>query len=212
MKIISIRNGFECDHSSSNYEFFSSVRPLTKAERKKVSGYSSRSVPGTRKATFQYHGDFSDLPSGAEEDLLTNYFDILVSESYDWWQLAIAFDYEKKLSDELKKYESEGTDDTGIVVEKQENRIIVHIYCQIDYEGMDDLDFPGVSEEEEDESMVEVDFEDLRNLLINLKKEILKGDFSSLQAVAEFYEPNNHGGKMQYTKVGKKLKGLLTQN
>jgi len=210
MKIISIRHGFECDHSSSNYEFFSSERPLTEAERKAVSGYSSRSRPGTRKATFQYHGDWADLPSGAEEDLLTNYFDILVSESYDWWHFAIAFDYDKKLFDNLKKYECEGSDDTGLVVEKMDNRIVLHIYCQIEYEPFSPGQFPtGIEEEEEDQSRVEVDFEEFRNLLINLKREIIKGDFSSLHAVAEFYEPGKLGGKVEYTKVSKKLQSIL---
>ena len=209
MRIISIRHGFECDHSSSNYEFFSSERPLTKAERKKVSGYSSRSHPGTRKATFQYHGDWSDLPSGAEEDLLNHYFDILVSESYDWWHFAIAFDYDKKLLDTLKKYECEGSNDTGLAVEKKENRIILHLYCQIEYEPFSSARFPtGIEEEEDDESMVEVDFEEFRNLLINLKREILSGNYSSLHAIAEFYKPGKLGEE-EYTKVGKKLQALL---
>ena len=87
MNIISIRRGFECNHNSSNYEFFASEKPLTTPQRRNVVGYSSRSSPGTRKATYQYHGDWGDLPSEAEDDLLTNGFDILVSESYDWWYL-----------------------------------------------------------------------------------------------------------------------------
>ena len=174
-----------------------------------MSGYSSRSHPGTRKATFQHHGDSSDLPSSAEEDLLTHYFDILVSESYDWWHFAIAFDYDKELLDTMKKCECEGSDDTGLAVEKKGNRIIMHLYCQIEYELFSAVRFPtGIAEEEDDESQVGVDFEEYRNLLINLKREILGGNYSSLHAIAEFYEPHKLG-KAKYTKVGKKLQALL---
>ena len=212
MKIISIRNGFECDHSSSNYEFFSSERALTKEERKAISGYSRRSHPGTKKATFSYFGDYN-LPHGAEKDLLTNYFDVMVSESYDWWQFAIAFDYDKKLFDALKKYECEGSNDTGISIEKSGKRIIVHIYCQIEYDEFSPGRFPiGIEEEEDDESDVEVDFESYRNLLINLKREILKGDFSSLHAVCKFFEPSKLDEVVEYTKVGKKLQSILVEN
>lgn len=212
MKIISIRQGFECDHSSSSYEFFSSERALTKEERRKVARYSSRSDPGTRRATFQYHGDWSDLPSSAEDDLLTNYFDILVSESYDWWHFAIAFDYDKKLFDKLNQYECDGPDDTGLGVEKKANRIILHLYCQIEYDDFSYRSFAtGIVEEEEDESAVNVDFGNYTNILINLKREINEGNFSSLHAVVEFYEPGKLGGKESYTKVGKKLQSLLVK-
>ena len=213
MKIISIRQGFECDHSSSNYEFFSSERELTKQERKKVAKYSSRSDPGTRRATFEYHGDWSDLPSGAEDDLLMNYFDILVSESYDWWHFAIAFDYDKELFDKLSEYECEGPDDTGLSVGKKGNRMILHLYCHIEYDDFSERDFAtGIVEEEEDESAVGVDFDNYRNLLIRLKREILKGDFSSLHAVVEFYEPGKLGGKESYGKVGQKLQSILVKH
>ena len=211
MKIISIRNGFDCDHSSSSYEFFSTERALTKEERKAISGYSRRSHPGTRKATFSYFGDY-DLPHGAEKDLLTNYFDVMVSESYDWWQFAIAFDYEKKLFDALKKYECEGSDDTGIVIEKSGKRIIVHIYCQIDYDVSPGRFQTGIEEEEDDESEVDVDFEDYRDLLIALKREIIKGDFSSLHAVCKFFDPGKLDEFVEYTKVGKKLQSMLAEN
>ena len=212
MKIISIRQGFECDHSSSNYEFFSSERELTEKERRNVAGYSNRSYPGTRRATFQYNGDWSDLPSEAEDDLLTNYFDILVSESYDWWHFAVAFDYEKELFDKLSQYECEGSDDTGLRFEKKDNRIILHLYCQIEYDDFSGRSFAtGIVEEEEDESAVDVDFDSYVNILVHLKREILKGNFSSLHAVVEFYDPGKLAGKEEYTKVGNKLQEILVK-
>jgi len=213
MRIISIRNGFECDHSSSNYEFFSSEKALTEEERRKIAQYSRRSRPGTRKATFQYNGDWNDLPSGAEEDLLMNYFDILVSESYDSWHFAIVFDYEKNLLKELKKYECEGPDDTGIRVDHTKDRIILHLFSMLEYDDPSLYRFTtGIAEEEEDKSEVDVDFKKYRNLLIVLKREILNGDFSSLHAVVDFYEPGKLGDQVAYTKVGKKIQSILVKD
>lgn len=209
MRIISIRKGFQCDHSSSSYEFFSSERALTDAERKKVARYSRRSRPGTRKATFHYDGDWNDLPSEAEEDLLTNYFDIFVSESYDWWHFAIAFNFNEDLFKTLKRYEFEGPDDTGVRIDQLKDRIIWHLFCQINYNESPGSFAPGIGEEEEDESLVDVDFRKFRNLLIALKGEILQGNFSSLHAVVDFYEPGKLGDEESYTKVGKKLRSLL---
>jgi len=211
MKIISIRNGFQSDHSSSNYEFFSSERALTENERSSVAKYSRRSQPGTRKATFQYNGDWNDLPSGAEDDLLTNYFDILVSESYDSWHFAIAFDYDNQLLKNLKKYECEGPDDAGLVIERKNTRIILHLHCQIRDADFSSRPFAtGIAEEEDDESEVEVDFKNFRNLLITLKREIGKGTFSSLSAVVNFYEPGKVSGAEPYTKVGETLRSVLS--
>ncbi len=210
MEILSIRRGFEFDHSSTNYEFFSYDRTLTDKERKKVSKYSSRSRPGTRRARFQYHGDWAELPYGAEEVLLTDYYDILVNESYDWWHFTLAFDHKEELFSKLSRYECEGPDDTGIVVEKRRDRILLHLYCMIHYDDFSPASFPtGVTEEETDRSMVDVDFENYINLFVNLKKEILKGDLSSLHAVVDFYEPGKIKGEVAYTKVGKKLKSIL---
>ncbi|MHA1130298.1 MAG: hypothetical protein ACTSQI_14220 [Candidatus Helarchaeota archaeon] len=210
MRIISIRKGFQCDHSSSSYEFFSSERALTDEERRKVARYSSRSRPGTRKATFHYDGDWNDLPSKAEDDLLINYFDILVSESYDWWHFAITFSHNERLLKKLKKYECEGADDTGVRIDQMKDRIIWHLFCQIDYDESP-WNFARIGEEEEDESLVDVDFRRFRNLLIALKREILQGNFSSLQAIMDFYEPGKLGDEIPYTRVGKKFCSILVK-
>lgn len=37
---------------------------------------------------------------------MEKYYDVMYSESYDWWTLAMAFDYLKEQVSELKKYES----------------------------------------------------------------------------------------------------------
>ena len=57
MKIISIRKGFQADHSSTSYEFFAVEKPLTTSEREEVSCLSSRARPTKRKVSFIYHGN-----------------------------------------------------------------------------------------------------------------------------------------------------------
>lgn len=102
MKIYWIKDGYETDHSSTSYTFYSSTKRLTREERKLAERFSSRAHATAREVSFHYHGDWSDLPGGAKEELLGKYFDIMVSESYDWWTMAISFDYDEKL---LKKFE-----------------------------------------------------------------------------------------------------------
>jgi hypothetical protein len=42
MKILSIRRGFQADHSSTSYEFFAVEKPLNRSQREAVSDLSSR--------------------------------------------------------------------------------------------------------------------------------------------------------------------------
>ncbi|PIV52650.1 MAG: hypothetical protein COS17_08155, partial [Elusimicrobia bacterium CG02_land_8_20_14_3_00_37_13] len=84
MRILSIRKGFQADHSSTSYEFFAIDKPLTRSERENVAKLSSRARPTKRRVSFIYHGDWNDLPGGWEQ-LMEKYYDVMYSESYDWW-------------------------------------------------------------------------------------------------------------------------------
>lgn len=82
MHILSLRRVFDADHSSSTYEFFALDRltPERRAAVQNLTGESAR-----RHLRFHYRGEWSDIPSEWPDALLTLGYDILVSESYDWW-------------------------------------------------------------------------------------------------------------------------------
>lgn len=131
MKIISERKGFQADHSSTSYEFLAIDRKLGKEEKAKVSKLSSRANPTSSRVSFSYNGDYSDLPGGWEP-LMKKYYDVMYSESYDWWTLAIAFNADKKGTEKIKEYAFYGIDDLGVDVEEEGGRVTVRINCRLD--------------------------------------------------------------------------------
>jgi len=76
MKILSIRKGFTADHSSTSYEFYAIDKVLDSKEQAAVSVLSSRVNPTGRRASFIYHGEWSDLPGGWEP-LMEKYYDAM---------------------------------------------------------------------------------------------------------------------------------------
>jgi len=111
MKILSVRRGFLADHSSTSYEFLAVDKPLGAKAQAAVSRLSSRASPTARRVSFIYHAEGYDIPGGWEP-LLLKYYDVMYSESYDWWTLAVAFNTrEKALVAKLSRYEFDGIDD-----------------------------------------------------------------------------------------------------
>lgn len=218
MKIYWIKDGYETDHSSTSYTFYSSTKRLTHKERELVERFSSRAHATARKVLFHYNGDWSNLPGGAEEELLDKYFDIMVSESYDWWIMAISFDYGEKLLKKLNQYQCGGPDDTGVQIRKTDKKIVLYIYCRLDY-GAIPSSFSDIKcledydENEDDEEYYEDyngddPFEDIQGLLIAVKKEILGGNFSALQAVKNRFEERPQKGKQ--TRAAIALAGMIS--
>jgi hypothetical protein len=68
LRILSIRRGFEADHSSSSYEFFV-LDKLTPEQREAVRELTSESA--RRHLSFHYMGDWSNIPSDWPDQLLT---------------------------------------------------------------------------------------------------------------------------------------------
>jgi len=66
MKIISIRNGFTADHSSTSYEFLALDRALDAEARADVAKLSRRAEPTERQVSFIYNAEGYDLPGGWE--------------------------------------------------------------------------------------------------------------------------------------------------
>jgi len=215
MRILSIRKGFQADHSSTSYEFFAIDKPLTRSERENVAKLSSRARPTKRRVSFIYHGDWNDLPGGWEQ-LMEKYYDVMYSESYDWWTLAIAFETNKETIKKIKKYEFTGTDDLGVNVDSKNNRVIISISCRLE---------PGVGylgntyddyyDDKEDELEGVVESEDhLLNLLSENRKYLKKGDYRLLYGVRQKYgfesEDEHPPEPSRMNKLPEPIKSLLS--
>ncbi len=192
MKILSVRKGFQADHSSTSYEFLAIDKPLEADERKVVASLSSRARPTKRKVSFIYHGDFNDLPGGWEP-LMKKYYDVMYSESYDWWTLAMAFNTDQKTIKEIRKYGFSGSDDLGVTVDSKGDRAIISIYCRLNAEMVcfNDGVCDDYYEEEEDEEDEEFDTmrpnDNLLNLLAQNREYLKKGDYRLLYGVWKKY-------------------------
>lgn len=193
MKILSIRRGFLADHSSTSYEFLAVDRPLDAEARTQVSRLSSRVRPTARKASFVYHGDFGDLPGGWGA-LMARHYDVMYSESYDWWTIAIALTTDKKvLVDKIRGYAFRGDEDLGVDVSYEKKRLVVTIYCRMDNDVLyhyspqgDDMWFGEDYEDEEEGETYHVD-DRLMDLLVRVRDRLERGDCQALYAVWETY-------------------------
>lgn len=189
MKILSIRKGFCADHSSTSYEFYAIDTPLNTKEQAEVSKLSSRVNPTGRRASFIYHGDWSDLPGGWEP-LMEKYYDVMYSESYDWWTLGIAFNTNKKTIEEIKKFDFAGVDDLGVSVYNKNNRVIVSIYCRFDpvaLENWDDDYYENDEYFDDEEVNVESTNDSLLELLQSNRDYLIQGDYRLLSGVINLY-------------------------
>src|SRR4051794_13393706 len=89
MRILRVRRGFQADHSSSSYLFYAVDRPVGAQGQKVAHRFSSRAEVDDRTARYLKWGETS-LNSSAYEALLSEHYDVMASESYDWWTLMIA--------------------------------------------------------------------------------------------------------------------------
>ncbi|MHB1425352.1 MAG: hypothetical protein ACYC3I_19450 [Gemmataceae bacterium] len=118
----------------------------------------------------------SDLSSDAYKTLLGGHYDVMASESYDWWTLMMAVPKTSDMQALLTPFlNARGYDDLGLEVQDYGRRLAVVVYCMFDYQG-------PVFEYEEDS------LETLVEILTVIRGEILKGDVSFLRAVASFYD------------------------
>jgi hypothetical protein len=193
MKILSIRRGFTSDHSSTSYEFLAVDKPLTREAREKVKSLSRRVRPTRRRAHFIYHADGYDIPGGWEP-LMREYYDVMYSESYDWWTLAMAFDAPEDQQKEMSQYEFDGVDDLGVRISTHESRVIVTIHCRLEAGAVGYLlgehyeeDWSEEGEEEEgDQATFETD-DALLSLLTEIRKQLVNRDYRALYAVWKVY-------------------------
>ncbi len=183
MKIISIRKGFASDHSSTSYEFLAIDRPLDKKARAAVASLSSRAHPTPRSVSFIYHADGYDIPGGWEP-LMIDYYDVMYCESYDWWQLVIAFPLAPQQQEELMQYAFDGVEDMGVDVSIHGERAVVTINCRLEYFGPYWESFDD--EDDQDDPETELDFKTNDSLLLMLaeiREQFMKGDYRALYEV-----------------------------
>jgi hypothetical protein len=179
MKIISIRNGFTADHSSTSYEFLAIDRSLDADARADVAKLSRRAEPTERQVSFSYHMDGYDIPGGWES-LMTQYYDVMVSESYDWWTFAIAFNALPEQREAVAQYAFRGAEDLGVDIAMTDDRVIVSIHAYLDSEALYNL--PGRRRRGGGDPM-----EALLQVLSDIRQQLIAGDYRALYAVWEEY-------------------------
>lgn len=129
MHILSTRRSFDADHSSSSYEFFA-YNPLSKEQREAVRTLTGKSA--RRHLQFQYMGEWSDIPGDWPDRLLTLGYDVLISESYDWWAAYLSLPHDPDLLERLETYQIKyGA--CGFDVRVVDGRMILYFGMQLDY-------------------------------------------------------------------------------
>jgi hypothetical protein len=170
MRILSLRRGFEADHSSSSYEFFAFDK-LTSEQREAVRELTGESA--RRRLHFHYVGDWNDIPIDWPDELLTMGYDVLVSESYDWWAVYLSLPHDPGLMERLSQYDCDA-DATGFSVRTVGERMILYFGMQLDY---------GAAYDEFGENP----FKGLADLFKQVRDELLSGDLSAVWAMCETY-------------------------
>jgi hypothetical protein len=170
MRILSVRRGFEADHSSSSYEFFAlgKLTPEQRAAVQKLTGESPH-----RHLSFHYQGDWNDIPSAWPDKLLTLGYDTMVSESYDWWAVHLSLPHDPDLAGRLGQYECE-SDSNGFSLDVVGDRMILYFGMQMDYGAAYD-------------TFGEDAFEGLADLFEKVREELLAGDLSAAWVMFETY-------------------------
>ena len=192
MKIYSIKNGFTADHSSTSYEFLAVDKPLGKKEKSAVASLSSRADPTSRRVSFIYHVDGYDIPCGWEK-LMEKYYDVMYTESYDWWTIALAFNTSPEQIAEMEKYAFVGQEDSGVEISSSRNRVTVTINCLINPECLDigyndyNDDYDEEDEFEEDNTD-EITEDEFLSLLVKVREQLIDGDYRVLYALWNMYK------------------------
>ena len=174
MRVLRARHGFQADHSSSSYLFYAADRPVGAAGQQVARRYSSRAEVDEQTARYLKWGE-SSLSHEAYRALLSEHYDVMASESYDWWSLMIALPKTPQVGAALDPFVGMEIDEVGLEVLDYKTRWVVHVGCMFDYEG------PVFGYDSDN-------LEDLVERLVVIREEILRGNASFLRAVAETYD------------------------
>src|SRR5205823_4258431 len=129
--------GFQADHSSSSYLFYAVDHPVGAEGQRIAHRYSSRAEVDEHTARYQKWGE-SDLSHEAYKALLSKHYDVMASESYDWWTLMIAVPKTPETEALLAPFhDARGYDDQGVEVEDYGSRLVAVVYCAFEANGAD---------------------------------------------------------------------------
>src|SRR5262249_9837792 len=180
MRILRIRYGFQADHSSSSYLFYAVDRPVSAAGQRVAHRFSSRADVDEQYARYQKWGE-SELSADAYKALLGEHYDVMASESYDSWTLMIAVPKTPQTVALLRPFQAlDDGEFERLSVHDYGKRLVIDIFCELDESA-------PLWESHDDE------FEELVELLEVVSGEIIRGDVSFLQAVADFYRADEDG-------------------
>jgi hypothetical protein len=202
MRILSARQQFIADHSSTNYLFYA-AKPLPKEARAIVSRLSSHVDVRARTASITYHSEFADLGEERRIKFLEHY-DVEVREDYDWWTLSVMLEKAKLSGLDLSQYEVEG--EASLTFEDHEPRVRLRL------EGVH-LDY-GAACGDVGEDLMEV----VAKLGLELREEIYEaaaegraGGIDALAVLKHYCEENAvlSGDKRSWTPVGETLRRIL---
>jgi hypothetical protein len=174
MRILRSRPGFQADHSSSSYLFYAVDGKVSAAGQRVAHRFSSRADVDEQFARYLKWGE-SSLSPDAFPALLGEHYDVMASESYDSWNLMIAVPKTPQMTALLRPFHDlEDGEFVRLDVHDYGKRLAIEVFCEFDYEG-------PLWEYDEDslETLVEV--------LATIRTEIMQGDVSFLQAVADYY-------------------------
>jgi hypothetical protein len=118
-------------------------------------------------------GDWNDIPSDWPDKLLTLGYDILVSESYDWWAIYLSLPHDSALLARLEPYQCE-SDGNGFDTRMVGERMVLYFGMQLDYSATYDAFGENL-------------FKGLADLFETVREELLAGDLSAVRAVYETY-------------------------
>jgi hypothetical protein len=118
-------------------------------------------------------GDWKDIPSDWPDKLLTLGYDILVSESYDWWSVYLSLPHDPALLVRLELYQCD-SDGNGFSTRLLDEKMILYFGMQLDYGAL--YDMSG-----------ENPFKGLMSLFETVREELLAGDLSAVWAMYKTY-------------------------
>lgn len=176
VKVLSYRQQFVADHSSTNYLFYS-PKPLSKEARAVVSKLSSHVDVGAHSAEITYNGESADL-GDVRQRMFLEHYEIEVRESYDWWDINIMLE-ESKLHDVEQLTQNEETDgEATLTFEKFGDRLRLRLEgCHLDY---------GACHDEFGEYLMRT----LAEFASDIRDELYAGKMDALKVIATYCREN----------------------
>ncbi len=123
---------------------------------------------------------------------MRDYYDVMYSESYDWWHLVLAFPLSPQQQEEISKYSFDGVEDLGVDVSIYGERAVVNIFCclkLLDPDYADEL-WESLDEEDDEEGNTLADgleADPLLLLLVKIRRQLMEGDYRALYEVWKKY-------------------------